>query len=450
MTAERAERSDALPHAVGPRDHLSGSGGPDHAARPYSRTDPLYGEIRVSGWAAALLATPPFQRLAGVSLSDVPGDMLFGRAFPSRLDHALGVYHLARLARPRDRALQAAALAHDLGHGPFSHLTEPFMREWLGEDHETRSARLLTLLCADLPPVAARQLTWLDCDDVSRLILGESADGRGALLNDRLDYDNADNIARFLSASGLGEPSYDPRALARGLRPLPPGILPATLDRARVCVLTSAAAEAVGWRHDRAVVYDFLHAGHFNIAAHAMLRKAIDLAAATHILPPHFFDLTDAQAFSVLAHSPDRGLLALVQSVRNGERAVYRCVWEAEVPAGASTIPDLLSKWRERLALEARLASEAGLPAYEVVVEALVSNAVRALPPTARATRSGSLVPGSLTFQPEPPPAPRIVHLLIAPSAPPDYVRRLRMAAERLLPPLGAVYRSDGAGTIGL
>ena len=444
MTAERAERSDVLRDGAGPWDRLAGSGGPDHAARPYSRADLLYGEIRVSGWAAALLATPPFQRLAGVSLSDVPGDLLFSRAFPSRLDHALGVYHLARLARPRDRALQAAALAHDLGHGPFSHLTEPFMLEWRGEDHETRSARLLTQLCGALPPATARQLTWLDCDDVARLILGESADGRGALLNDRLDYDNADNVARFLRASGLGEPSYDPRALARGLRPLPPGSWPQTMDGARVCVLTSAAAEADGWRHDRGAVYDFLHAGHFNIAAHAMLRKAIDLAAATSILPPDFFDLTDAQAFSVLTRSLERGLLALVQGVRSGERAVYRCIWEAEVPPGASTIPDLLSKWRERLALEARLASEAGLPAYEVVVEALVSNAVRALPPTARATRSGSLVPASLTFQPEPPPAPRILHLFIAPGAPPDYVRRLRMAAERLLPPLGAVYQSDG------
>src|SRR5262245_23265033 len=101
------------------------------AVRPRVVADPLYGEVRVAGWAAALLATPPFQRLSGVSLSDVPGEILFDRqgfptggAFPSRLDHTLGVYHLARLTRPRDRALQAAALAHDLGHGPFSHLTE--------------------------------------------------------------------------------------------------------------------------------------------------------------------------------------------------------------------------------------------------------------------------------------------------------------------------------------
>ncbi|MGH2517507.1 MAG: HD domain-containing protein, partial [Ktedonobacterales bacterium] len=134
-----------------------GSGGLGKAARPLVHPDPLYGQVRVAGWAAALLATPPFQRLAGVSLSDVPGELLFGRPFPSRLDHAIGVYALARLARPRDRALQAAALAHDLGHGPFSHLTEPLMIERHAEDHEARSARLLADVRAALPAQTARQ-----------------------------------------------------------------------------------------------------------------------------------------------------------------------------------------------------------------------------------------------------------------------------------------------------
>ena len=38
--------------------------------------DPLYGASRLSAWAAAIVATPPFQRLARVSLSDVPGELL--------------------------------------------------------------------------------------------------------------------------------------------------------------------------------------------------------------------------------------------------------------------------------------------------------------------------------------------------------------------------------------
>src|SRR6185437_9635630 len=115
------------------------------ASAPVRRSvaDELYGPLPVARWAQALLEAPPFARLAGVSLSDVPGALLFRRPFPSRLAHSLGVYYLARQARPRDRALHAAALAHDLGHGPFSHLTEPLMIERLGIGHEQRGALLL-------------------------------------------------------------------------------------------------------------------------------------------------------------------------------------------------------------------------------------------------------------------------------------------------------------------
>ncbi|HLJ81954.1 MAG TPA: HD domain-containing protein, partial [Ktedonobacterales bacterium] len=405
-----------------PLDRGAGSGGLlGKAARPFAHADPLYGVVRVAGWAAALLATPPFQRLAGVSLSDVPGELLFGRPFPSRLDHAIGVYSLARAARPRDRALQAAALAHDLGHGPFSHLTELLMIERCGEDHETRSARLLADVRAALPAPAARQLAWLDWDEVAQLVLGGGADGRGAQLNGRLDYDNADNVARFLLASDLGIPGYDPRTLARTLRLLPPTLAVDSAADDHVYLQAAAEPEALAWQRDRATVYAYLHTGHHNLAAHAMLRKAIDLAAATNILPPDFFDCTDAQALALLSRALDRGLLALVQRVRTGEARVHRCVWEAEVPLESPAIPATLARWRERLALEARLAGEAALAPHEVIVETIVSNANRALPPIAAGNSPNSLT--ALTRQPEPPAAPRLLHLFAACDAGPDYVR---------------------------
>lgn len=418
------------------------SGGIGRAARPIRRADALYGTTHVAGWAAALLSTPPFQRLAGVSLSDVPGEMLFGHSFPSRLDHTLGVYHLTRLARPRDRALQVAALAHDLGHGPFSHLTEPLMIERLGEDHEARSARLLDEVREALPPTLARQVAWLDWGEVAHLLRGDGSDGRGALLNGLLDYDNMDNVARFLLASDLGTPGYDPIALARGLRLLAPEAANehdgTSVARERVYVQASAEAEARAWQADRAHVYRFLHEGHRNLAAHAMLRKAVDLAAATNILPPTFFDMTDGQALHLLEQGLDRGLVALVERVRRGASLLHRCVWEGETAALAREIPALLAGWRERLALEARLAAEAGLAPHEVIVDTIVSKAERRLPPFAPTQRS---IAQAQTTAQTTEPAPRMIHLFVAAGTAPDYMRRLRMAAERCFIPLGVAPR---------
>jgi HD domain-containing protein len=470
---ERAEAARTMSpvRAAGPGafDGFGGFDTGERLPRPRTLADPLYGRVRVAAWAAALLATPPFRRLAGVSLSDVPGELLFDRPFPSRLDHAIGVYHLARLSRPRDRALQAAALAHDLGHGPFSHLTEPLMRERLGADHEARSARLLDDVRAGLAPGTGRLLGWLDWAEVGQLVMGGGDDGRGALLNGRLDYDNCDNVARFLLASGLGTPGYDPPALARALRPLPRGASVGAMRRngqpaqaarpalmmagargdgdtaacavgarrgVRVYIVEQAEPEARGWQADRATVYRFLHEGHRNLAAHAMLRKAVDLAAATHVLPAGFFDLTDRAALRALERALDRGLVELVRRVRVGDGWLHRCVWEAEIAPGARAIPETVARWRERLALEAALAGEAGLAPRDVIVEVLVSGAARALPPFAPERR-----PEALVWPPEPEPSPQVLHLFLPADAGRDYARRLRQAAERMLAPLGAVAR---------
>ena len=437
------------------------SSGSLQRSRPASAPDPLYGEIRLSAWAATLVATPPFHRLASVSLSDVPGELLFRRPFPSRLDHTLGVYHLARVARPRDRALQAAALFHDLGHGPFSHLTEPLMREWLGMDHEERSIALISTVRAHLSASATRQLGWLDWDEVAALLRGKDTLERSGLLAGRLDYDNIDNLARFLLASGLGAPGYHPETLARALRPLPseepPGDDSTPSQRRaahqgvarpmiaitrpagalhRAYLMAPAYEEARAWQTDRATVYRYLHEGHHNLAAHAMLRKAVDLAAATNILPPDFFDFGDEQALDLFTRALDRGLVSLVERVRSG--ILHRCVWEAEAPAAGAEIPARFARWRDRLALEARLATESALAPHEVIVEALVSSGSRALPPVAPVSRQHELV-----WQPEPPSPPRVLHVFVAAGVGRDYERRVRIAAERIFCPLGAVPREE-------
>ncbi len=402
-------------------------------ARGGTYPDMLYGEVRVAEWAELLLQTRPFRRLARISLSDVPGELLFERPFPSRLEHTRGVYFLARVARPRDRTLQAAALAHDLGHGPFSHLTEPLMREWCGEDHEERAARLLEQVRSELSESARRHLAWLDWDEVAQLVVGQGGSGRGALLNGTLDYDNADNVARFLLASRLGAPGYDPRTLARSLRlteaeraeagRAPEMSLNGQGQPEAIYLQAAARDEALAWRDDRTRVYHYLHEGHRNLALHAMLRKSVDLAAGAEQLPQDFFDLTDGQALAVLRASPDAA--ASLVAERAAAANCYTCVWEALVPSSRQA-DILFGLVRERLETERRLAAEAGLAEYEVVLELITSSAARRLPPLGLPNR-----PDSRVALPEPEEQPCVMHLFVAPQAGRDYVRRVRIAAER-------------------
>jgi len=384
--------------------------------------------VRLSGWISPLLDTPPFRRLSGVSLSDVPGEMLFRHPFSSRLDHSRGVYALARGARPRDRALHVAALAHDLGHGPFSHLTEPLMIETLGMNHEQRSTRLLDQVRASLSLAAALQIAWLDWDEVAALMLGETSDGRGTLLNGQMDYDNLDNVARFLLAGGLAMPGYDARQVARALRlTVPSSGMP------HVVLLPDGAEGARAWLSDRITVYTYLHQGHRNLSIHAMLRKAVDLAAQADALPAGFFDMTDSAALTYLGRRERSGQALLVEQVMHD--SLFACVWEAEIPRDDSAIIQLIGSSRgDRNAMEETLAAEAGLAPHEVIVEAVTTSAHRELPPLLASNGGETAARESQVDE-----APTIVHLFVTPSAGRDYQRRLRMAAERRLGALGVL-----------
>src|SRR2546428_5547989 len=103
--------------------------------------DPLYNYISVDrerdGWLLKLLDCPEVQRLRRIHQLGV-SNLTYPGADHNRLSHSLGVLHLMQQALThlksicddehvnRARApLLAAALVHDVGHGPFSHLFEP-------------------------------------------------------------------------------------------------------------------------------------------------------------------------------------------------------------------------------------------------------------------------------------------------------------------------------------
>lgn len=92
-----------------------------------------------------LIDHPLFQALRGRKQLGV-NDLIFPGAQHSRFEHALGVLSLTqRLCRLQQlggedgRLLQAFALLHDIGHGPFSHQIEPV----LSGDHHRNGLALL-------------------------------------------------------------------------------------------------------------------------------------------------------------------------------------------------------------------------------------------------------------------------------------------------------------------
>jgi HD superfamily phosphohydrolase len=126
---------------------------------PKTINDPIWGGIELYPWEIAILDSPLLQRLRGVSQLGL-AHYIYPGASHSRLEHVLGVVEAAdRMMRALERnaknhqefgvdkdpsvpliseldrrSVRLAALLHDIGHGPFSHVTETLLRSCLLED----------------------------------------------------------------------------------------------------------------------------------------------------------------------------------------------------------------------------------------------------------------------------------------------------------------------------
>jgi HD superfamily phosphohydrolase len=139
--------------------------------------DPIHGTITLSPLCAAFARHRWFARLKNVQQLGT-GSFVFPQATHSRWEHSLGTCHLAQqlvaalqqsgapIEPWEAEAVALAALLHDVGHGPFSHIFDRFV-EPLPLEHEKRSQLLMQFMYGELsaidPAVAKmspQQLEW--------------------------------------------------------------------------------------------------------------------------------------------------------------------------------------------------------------------------------------------------------------------------------------------------
>ena len=202
--------------------------------------DPLHGAIRLDGADPAealvidLIDTAPFQRLRRVRQLG-PAFLTFHGAESSRFTHSLGVLHLARLAlgqlERRNPALAehravlyAAALLHDVGHGPLSHSGE----EMYGLHHEAWSGRLIR----EHPALRDRLETYAPGTAGAVAALLEHSQYPNAaiqaLVSSQLDCDRLDYLLRDSYSTGTAYGKLDLERILAALTLAPDGQLAIT------------------------------------------------------------------------------------------------------------------------------------------------------------------------------------------------------------------------------
>lgn len=162
----------------------------------------------------ALSRTWLFQRLAQISfLGSI--DRLRGGKLQStllagtRLDHSVRVAQLVlESTRTMPEAEQltalAAALLHDIGHGPLSHSSEPFFQEEYNLNHRTQGELLIT---TDPHIQAILRSFSVDPARVCDLCFADSNDSLSYLFSYPINVDTIDGINRSASFFGIEFPS---------------------------------------------------------------------------------------------------------------------------------------------------------------------------------------------------------------------------------------------------
>lgn len=190
-------------------------------------TDPVHGDIGLSRLEVDLINTQSFQRLRRLKQLGL-ATLVYPSASHSRFSHSLGVFHIMsraidlmvrrdKFSDAERRLLRIAALLHDIGHYPYSHLVEkldrdPYRKALLGgrrrgkparpyPDHEKLSALIVT---ARKDITSVLNAASIDPADIASIIRGQHSQRRyNQLIHSTLDLDRMDYLVRDAIATGV-------------------------------------------------------------------------------------------------------------------------------------------------------------------------------------------------------------------------------------------------------
>ncbi len=190
-------------------------------------TDPVHGDIGLSRLEVELINTQSFQRLRRLKQLGL-ASLVYPGATHTRFAHSLGVFHImsraidlmvrrGKFADKDRRLLRIAALLHDIGHYPYSHLVEkldrnPYREDLLGGSRRKKSARayphhekLGELIVTEREDITnILDAKHIDPGDVASIIRCEHRKRKyNQLIHSTLDLDRMDYLVRDSMATGV-------------------------------------------------------------------------------------------------------------------------------------------------------------------------------------------------------------------------------------------------------
>ena len=320
--------------------------------------DPVHGYIEVDDCILPLLDSPLLQRLRyikqlGFSYLVYPG------ANHTRFEHSLGTMYLADvmcrqldLCQDDHRLVVAAALLHDVGHGPFSHSVEPAMEEFCSRSHHDISPVLEDDV---IPDILDEQ--GIPVDEVTDLIQGIHP--LSGIIHGELDVDRMDYLLRDAHYTGAPYGTVDAHRLIRST----------ILADGSVVLHESGINAAESLLIARTLMRPAVYFPHVSRIAEMMFRQAVwsHVMESSPGTAEKLMKKDDAECIHELSSSVSP--IAAGMADRLYKRKMYkRALYIGQEQVNASAVAANCTNEKMRL-LAAAIAEYAGLEPHEVLVD---------------------------------------------------------------------------------
>ena len=195
--------------------------------RSHEMRDPIHGFIKLSEREKDLIDTEVFQRLRRIRQLALTS-LVYPGAVHTRFDHSVGVMHIAGRVCQRLQELnpervsdedvdqvRLAALLHDVGHGPFSHVSEHLLDKYAPTDADTGQnlEKIHEKITVDIIQTDPKIIEILDkdLDFVVEIIEGSKniRDWHRDIVSSELDADKMDYLLRDSYFAGVKYGQYD-------------------------------------------------------------------------------------------------------------------------------------------------------------------------------------------------------------------------------------------------
>ncbi len=295
--------------------------------------DPLWKHIYISPGIEALLHTSEMQELSQIKQLG-PTHLVYPGAVHTRLNHSLGVFHLARqiiisllksgsldfCTAEGVRAFLAASLLHDLGHFPYTHS----LKELPLKDHErlggeiigeSRELRQIITDGVGTEPDMVQAIIDQGIETGDREIMVYRSLLSGPLDPDKLDYLNRD--AYFCGVPyGIQDIDYIISKLYWSEKDMKPGI-----DISGIGALENLI-------FSKYLMYRYVYWHRSVRAAAAMVKRALFSGLTDGVISPEDLYRVHDDSLLSLCRSRDYKPFSLIDDVQ--QNRLYRC--RSEIP----------------------------------------------------------------------------------------------------------------------